>query len=491
MSTVLINIALSLIMVAIGLLVGWWLRGGKPVMRASDDQRRSREVLARLQELATHIAAHVGAHSSRVEEINQELLAAGGRETEAVVSAVAKLIQANQQMQQQLDTAEDRLQEQVRLVQTHAAEARTDALTGLANRRAFDDALARRWAEFQRSGRTFSLVLGDIDHFKKFNDQHGHQVGDEVLRGVAGVLRRAAREMDLPARYGGEEFVVILPELPPAGAEAAMERLRKAVESASFSCTPGALKVTISLGGAQVTAGEDAAALLRRADAAMYASKAAGRNCGHWHDGRLCLAIGDRGKGASPEPLAEVPGKAKPPRPPTAICSRNEFAVALGHRLAEWRRGGVLPAVVLVRIDDYAGITARHGQPATAKALQATARVLAVMVREMDTAAQYDERSFALLLPGAALTDLLGIAERIREAMARCELAVSASQFTFTVSVAGALSMTSDETQVLLWRAEEALDAAQRAGGNCCYFHNGRQPESSAAAKQRAAAPVA
>ena len=191
-----------------------------------------------MQELATHIAAHVGAHSSRVEEINQELLAAGGRETEAVVSAVAKLIQANQQMQQQLDTAEDRLQEQVRLVQTHAAEARTDALTGLANRRAFDDALARRWAEFQRSGRTFSLVLGDIDHFKKCNDQHGHQVGDEVLRGVAGVLRRAAREMDLPARYGGEEFVLILPELPPAGAEAAMERLRKAVESANFPCAP-------------------------------------------------------------------------------------------------------------------------------------------------------------------------------------------------------------------------------------------------------------
>ena len=113
------------------------------------------------------------------------------------------------------------------------------------------------------------------------------------------------------------------------------------------------------------------------------------------------------------------------------------------------------------------------------------------MVREMDTAAQYDERSFALLLPGAALTDLLGIAERIREAMARCELAVSATQFTFTVSVAAALSVTSDETQILLWRAEEALDAAQRAGGNCCYFHNGQQPESIAAAKQRAAAPVA
>ena len=163
MSTVLINIALSLIMVAIGLLVGWWLRGGKPVMGASDDQRRSREVLCACRSWPRTLPP-TWAHSSRVEEINQELLAAGGRETEAVVSAVAKLIQANQQMQQQLDTAEDRLQEQVRLVQTHAAEARTDALTGLANRRAFDDALARRWAEFQRPAGRFpsSWVISTI-----------------------------------------------------------------------------------------------------------------------------------------------------------------------------------------------------------------------------------------------------------------------------------------------------------------------------------------
>ena len=109
----------------------------------------------------------------------------------------------------------------------------------------------------------------------------------------------------------------------------------------------------------------------------------------------------------------------------------------------------------------------------------------------MDLVAKYADSSFALLLPGAGLTDLLRIADRIRQAIAGCELAAPAGQLTFTVSVAAATPMKSDETQVLLWRAEEALDAAQKAGGNCCYFHNGQRPEASAAALQQAGAPVA
>ena len=153
-------------------------------------RQQAAETLARLQELASHIASHVGEHSSRVEEINKELSSAQGDETAAVVSAVAKLIEANQQMQQQLDTAEVKLQEQAKLVETTSAEARTDALTQLANRRAFDDELERHCDQFRREGTAFTVVLADIDHFKQFNDQHGHQVGDEVLRGVAKVFER-------------------------------------------------------------------------------------------------------------------------------------------------------------------------------------------------------------------------------------------------------------------------------------------------------------
>ena len=264
--------------------------------------------MVRLQELATHIAGHVGAHSSRVEKINQELISAGGQETETVVSAVAKLIDANQQMQQQLDTAEQRLEEQARLVETHAAEARTDALTGLANRRALDDELARRFAEFGRRGKTFSVVMADIDHFKRFNDARGHQAGDELLRGVAKVVRRTAREMDTVARYGGEEFVLILPGAPADDVQAVMRRLCKTVESARFRCGSGELQVTVSLGAAEAMAGEDAAGLLGRADAALYASKAAGRTA----------AIGTTAERAVGSPIAwsRRSRSRRPPTPP-------------------------------------------------------------------------------------------------------------------------------------------------------------------------------
>ena len=203
-----------------------------------------------------------------MEKINQELSSAEGGETEAVVSAVAKLIEANQQMQHQLDTAEEKLQEQARLVETHAAEARTDALTGLANRRAFDDEMTRRCAEFRRDGKTFTVVLGDIDHFKRFNDKHGHQVGDEVLREVSQVMRRTARQMDLVARYGGEEFALILPESKVADSTAFLRRLREAVDAARFCCGSCDLHVTLSFGAAELSADEDAAAVIRRADAA-------------------------------------------------------------------------------------------------------------------------------------------------------------------------------------------------------------------------------
>src|SRR6185503_7619557 len=106
---------------------------------------------------------------------------------------------------------------------------RTDALTGLANRRAFDDELNRRFAEWQRRKTMFSLLILDVDHFKKFNDTHGHQAGDAVLTGVAATLRQTFREMDLVARYGGEEFAAILPVTNLTEALRAAERARAAI----------------------------------------------------------------------------------------------------------------------------------------------------------------------------------------------------------------------------------------------------------------------
>ena len=174
----------------------WWSRWvRKAIAPARAEARHAAEVLVRLQELAVRVAFDVDEHSSRVEEINQELTSEHGSETTIIVDIVAKLVQANQNMNQKLASTEVRLRQQASEIQTHAAEARTDALTMLANRRAFDDELARRVAEFRRQGRTFSLIMADVDHFKEFNDAHGHQAGDEALCGVAKLLRRKMREV--------------------------------------------------------------------------------------------------------------------------------------------------------------------------------------------------------------------------------------------------------------------------------------------------------
>ena len=157
--------------------------------------------------------------------------------------------------------------------------ASKDALTNLWNRRAFLGDLDAALAEYARVGKPFSLVLLDIDKFKTYNDAYGHPAGDEVLRRFARVLRNTARSYEQPARYGGEEFAIVLHNTGAAKALAAAERFRVAVEDGDWV----ERAVTCSLGVATVgSEGETAEALIAAADAALYASKANGRNrCTH------------------------------------------------------------------------------------------------------------------------------------------------------------------------------------------------------------------
>ncbi len=154
-----------------------------------------------------------------------------------------------------------------------------DSLTGLLNRRAIEQSLAREAHRLQRFSEPFSVLLVDIDHFKRINDQLGHAAGDEVLRQVAHTLMDQAREVDRVARYGGEEFCVLLPHTDHEGAVQAAERLRAAVLERTIAWQDGTLNVTVSTGVACATLPTEAVdALLRRADDALYRAKAQGRN---------------------------------------------------------------------------------------------------------------------------------------------------------------------------------------------------------------------
>jgi diguanylate cyclase (GGDEF)-like protein len=156
-----------------------------------------------------------------------------------------------------------------------------DFLTGLANRAVLDSRLAEELSRASRHRRRFSLALLDVDHFKRFNDAHGHAVGDEVLRGLAEVLKTSVRESDLVARYGGEEFALLLPEARVGEACAKLEALRLLVEATPFSeSVEGPChRVTLSAGVAEFPAdGASVAELLAAADGRLYQAKRAGRN---------------------------------------------------------------------------------------------------------------------------------------------------------------------------------------------------------------------
>jgi diguanylate cyclase (GGDEF)-like protein/PAS domain S-box-containing protein len=163
----------------------------------------------------------------------------------------------------------------------------TDDLTGISNRRAFDGALVREWKRTLREGSQISLLLLDIDHFKEFNDQFGHQAGDDCLRAVASAVTGAVRDTDIVARYGGEEIAVILPSTDIAGAVKLAEKVRSDVELLRFpyqrsSDSDGCLTASIGAATALARLGgtmKMPESLLLAADNALYKAKGAGRNC--------------------------------------------------------------------------------------------------------------------------------------------------------------------------------------------------------------------
>lgn len=197
----------------------------------------------------------------------------------------------------------ERLEQQLHLVSDGLAQANvelsslalSDGLTQLANRRAFDTAVQREMTRARREGSTVSLLMLDVDHFKKFNDNYGHPAGDACLRRIASAISsQVTRPTDLPARYGGEEFVVLLPATSPHGVATVADRIRKAVTALQIEhAFNGEGTVTISIGGATVIPGSDdmdLARLIASADEALYAAKRKGRNRFEFHSGLLASA---------------------------------------------------------------------------------------------------------------------------------------------------------------------------------------------------------
>ena len=213
------------------------------------------------------------ARSLTVEDLGADGIARGCRdgEEQALRSTIARLQAVNEALREACALNE-------RLVDDLRRQVREDARTGLANRQHLDAVLAHEFARARRFGRPLALLMGDLDHFKRVNDDFSHQTGDEVLRRVAAILRDDRRCVDTVARSGGEEFVLVLPETSLAAAAIVGERIRRGVEAYPWGTIRTELRVSICVGLTADLGVPDHQRMLAAADAKLYQAKRAGRN---------------------------------------------------------------------------------------------------------------------------------------------------------------------------------------------------------------------
>jgi len=208
---------------------------------------------------------------------------------DAIRSHLESFKQQEQQRNQQADTLVCQLGQKLKVMEQECEDLKqqvlekhqqilSDALTGLRNRLAYEEAIEHELERFQRYRRPVTLLILDLDNFKYVNDTYGHTVGDKVLQFVARILTKNVRSVDFLARYGGEEFVVILPELELIEAKKATQKICKTVQASKLDIDGNVIRLTISGGIAQIRQQDTAESLFERADAALYLAKERGRN---------------------------------------------------------------------------------------------------------------------------------------------------------------------------------------------------------------------
>jgi diguanylate cyclase len=200
---------------------------------------------------------------------------------ETLVLNTHKMEEANQSLEARLNASKQEIVQLQENLETVRSESLTDPLTTLANRKYFDQALVKAIGEASNTGEPLSLLMTDIDYFKKFNDTFGHLTGDQVLRLVAMAMKQNVKGQDVAARYGGEEFAIVLPSTVLRAAITVADHIRRAVmtkELMKRSTGENLGRVTVSVGVASLRPGDTVATLIERADNCLYAAKRSGRN---------------------------------------------------------------------------------------------------------------------------------------------------------------------------------------------------------------------
>ena len=325
----LMGIGIGTGLLVIGLLLGAWIgRRSQVIPPANPMGMDPQQFLLFLQNLSrwtNEVSVDVSKYQTKLNHLSQHVEAgAAGGSKEEVQSLLKQIMDANHQLQSRLDSAEVRLENQTKEIASYLTEARTDGLTGLANRRAFDQELDEQHRKSVPLKKSFSLAIIDIDHFKKINDTYGHPAGDAVLREIASRLRLQLPQAIQVARYGGEEFAILLDQ-PLDQAAQTMDQVRLAISGQLVEAEGQQLRVTMSCGVAESQVEERIGKLVRRSDEALYAAKQGGRNRVYVHDGRLCHVVGNPGPAlatAGSHDTAATSGNAESTNPDQVLLER-------------------------------------------------------------------------------------------------------------------------------------------------------------------------
>lgn len=298
----LLGLAVGTGLLVFGMLLGYWL--GKKASPPQVDQAQFLSFVRNLSLWTSEFAGDVTKYQNQLDSISKQARSKSEAPREEVLGMLSQIMSANQLLQQRLDDTEKRLESQTVQISSYLTEARTDGLTGLLNRRAFDKAMDELFVAWTGKKQQFSVGLIDIDHFKKINDTHGHPAGDAVLKQVSQLIQNEMRECVCVARYGGEEFGVLM---LASGADnsLALDRLRETLSTMEVMHEGKRILVSLSAGAAQIMPEEKIGKLVRRADEALYAAKLGGRNRVYLHDGSTCVLVTE---GTTNSPLANTSG---------------------------------------------------------------------------------------------------------------------------------------------------------------------------------------
>jgi len=476
-SYVLIDVLLALVAFTIGFCLAIWYshharsstlqsgtngRNVREQEEADNQAERANMAVMQMRDLAKNVASDVGTHNTIVTGISERLglLDEDSLNTTIVTEAVGEIVSANSKLQARLADAEKKIQSQAEELRLQQSEARTDSLTKLANRREFDDSLEKQIQQYRRTRRPFSLLLFDVDHFKEFNDAHGHLAGDEVLRHVAKAFKKSAKSTDQPCRYGGEEFALIMPSTHIAQARHAAERIRKEIEKLAVKCEGKMLSVTASMGVAEFATEEDATKIIRRSDDCVYAAKKAGRNCTFWHDGKQCLPEDAAPGEQAIETVASGNGMgqtAKNVRTYHDLPTKNVFQAELQRRISESHRFGVSLTLMYLHVAGYSKLTQEFGSAVSDLILDSVTQFIGSTLRDMDLLGKLEPGEFIVMLPGSNAKEANLVGTRVQTAISNCTIPTENRRVPLVVKQSVTEVQPHDDAESLIKRSKQLL----------------------------------